>query len=66
MSKIVTGLKNRKPSIYGGMAAFYRWYNEQNPSPLAIEMDDLYNRFSITPTFLRTGLKNMIGILFNF
>ena len=32
MSKIVTGSEEyEKPSIYGGMAAFYRWYNEQDP-----------------------------------
>ena len=58
MSKIVTGSEEyEKPSIYGGMAAFYRWYNEQNPSPLAIEMSDLYNRFLITPTFFEDWIK---------
>ena len=58
MSKRVTGSEEyEKPSIYGGMAAFYRWYNEQNPSPLAIEMSDLYNRFLITPTFFEDWIK---------
>jgi uncharacterized protein YbjT (DUF2867 family) len=58
MSKLVTGSEEyEKPSIYGGMAAFYRWYNEQNPSPLAIEMNDLYEKFSITPTYFEDWIK---------
>ena len=58
MSKLVTGSEEyKKPSIYGGMAAFYRWYNEQDPSPLAIKMDDLYKRFSVTPTYFEDWIK---------
>ena len=58
MSKLVTGSEEyEKPSIYGGMAAFYRWYNEQNPSPLAIEMSDLYEKFSIKPTYFEDWIK---------
>lgn len=58
MSKLVTGSEEyEKPSIYGGMAAFYRWYNEQDPSPLAIEMNDLYKKFSITPTYFEDWIK---------
>ena len=58
MSKLVTGSEEyEKPSIYGGMAAFYRWYNEQDPSPLAIEMDELYDKFSITPTYFEDWIK---------
>ncbi len=58
MSKLVTGSEEyKKPSIYGGMAAFYRWYNEQDPSPLAIKMDDLYERFSVTPTYFEDWIK---------
>ena len=58
MSKLVTGSEEyEKPSIYDGMAAFYRWYNEQDPSPLAIKMDDLYKRFSVTPTYFEDWIK---------
>ena len=58
MSKLVTGSEEyEKPSIYGGMAAFYRRYNEQDPSPLAIEMNDLYEKFSITPTYFEDWIK---------
>lgn len=38
MSALVTGSRDVQPhSIYDGMARFYRWYNEQPESPLAVE-----------------------------
>lgn len=38
MSELVTGSRDVQPfSIYDGMAKFYRWYNEQPVSPLALD-----------------------------
>ena len=52
MSKLVTGSEEYEDvSIYGGMAAFYNWYNEQDPSPLAIDMAPAYKLLNVTPTY---------------
>lgn len=38
MSELVTGSREVEPhSLYDGMARFYRWYNEQPVSPLAVD-----------------------------
>ena len=39
------------------MAAFYTWYNEQNPSPLAIDMEPAYKLLNITPTYFEDWIK---------
>lgn len=58
MSKLITGSeKYEEVSIYGGMAAFYSWYNEQEPSPLAVDMNDLYKKLKIKPTYFEDWIK---------
>jgi len=39
------------------MAAFYTWYNEQNPSPLAVDMDPVYKAFNVKPTYFEDWIK---------
>ncbi len=39
------------------MAAFYTWYNEQNPAPLAIDMEPAYKLLNINPTFFEDWIK---------
>jgi len=39
------------------MAAFYTWYNEQNPSPLAIDMESAYKLLNVTPTYFEDWIK---------
>ena len=58
MSKLVTGSEvYEDQSIYGGMAAFYTWYNQQNPSPLAVDMDSVYKAFNVKPTYFEDWIK---------
>tara|TARA_B100001778_G_scaffold284827_1_gene251406 strand:- start:1257 stop:2165 length:909 start_codon:yes stop_codon:yes gene_type:complete len=58
MSKLVTGSEEYEDvSIYGGMAAFYTWYNDQEPSPLAIDMGPAYKLLNITPTYFEDWIK---------
>jgi uncharacterized protein YbjT (DUF2867 family) len=58
MSKLVTGSEEYEDvSIYGGMAAFYTWYNDQDPSPLAIDMEPAYKLLNITPTYFEDWIK---------
>ena len=59
MSKLVTGSEEyEKPSIYGEWWLFIGGINEQNPSPLAIEMNNLYEKFStLPPTYFEDWIK---------
>jgi len=58
MSKLVTGSEEYEDvSIYGGMAAFYTWYNDQDPSPLAIDMEPAYKLLNVTPTYFEDWIK---------
>ena len=58
MSKLVTGSEEYEDvSIYGGMAAFYKWYNDQDPSPLAIDMEPAYKLLNVTPTYFEDWIK---------
>jgi|TARA_B110000305_G_scaffold24460_1_gene22351 NAD(P)H dehydrogenase (quinone) len=58
MSKLVTGSEiYEDQSIYGGMAAFYSWYNQQNPSPLAVDMNLLYKSLNVNPTYFEDWIK---------
>ena len=58
MSKLVTGSEvYEDQSIYGGMAAFYNWYNQQNPSPLAVDMNPLYKSLNVNPTYFEDWIK---------
>ena len=53
MSLLVTGSSEVEPhSIYDGMAMFYRWYNAQPVSPLAIDTAASLRKLPITPTSL--------------
>ena len=59
MSKLVTGSEiYEDQSIYGGMAAFYSWYNQQSPSPLAVDMEPLYQALNIKPIYFEDWIKN--------
>ncbi len=58
MSKLVTGSEDYEDvSIYGGMAAFYTWYNDQDPSPLAIDMEPAYKLLNVNPTYFEDWIK---------
>ena len=58
MSKLVTGSEvYEDQSIYVGMAAFYNWYNQQNPSPLAVGMNPLYKSLNVNPTYFEDWIK---------
>tara|TARA_B100001057_G_scaffold104971_1_gene102436 strand:- start:1854 stop:2762 length:909 start_codon:yes stop_codon:yes gene_type:complete len=58
MSKLVTGSEEYEDvSIYGGMAAFYKWYNDQDPSPLAIDMKPAYKLLNVIPTYFEEWIK---------
>lgn len=51
MSKLVTGSEEVPPgSIYEGMAKFYRWYNAEDVSPLAIDLKPVLARLAVRPT----------------
>ena len=59
MSKLVTGSEVYEDQpIYGGMAAFYSWYNQQNPSPLAVDMNPLYKSLNLKPTYFEDWIKS--------
>ena len=59
MSKLVTGSEvYEDQSIYGGMAAFYSWYNQQNPSPLAVDMNPLYKTLNVSPIYFEDWIKS--------
>ncbi len=51
MSKLVTGSEDVPPgSIYEGMAKFYRWYNSEPQSPLAISLKPVLAKLAVRPT----------------
>ncbi len=51
MSELVTGLRDVQPaSIYDGMAKFYRWYNDQPVSPVALDTVPAARLLGVTPT----------------
>lgn len=51
MSLLVTGSTEVQPaSIYEGMAKFYRWYNDQPQSPLAMDAMPAARLLGVTPT----------------
>jgi uncharacterized protein YbjT (DUF2867 family) len=53
MSLLVTGSSDVAPhSIYDGMAMFYRWYNAQAISPLAVDLAAGLKKLPISPTSL--------------
>jgi uncharacterized protein YbjT (DUF2867 family) len=58
MSLLITGSAEVQPlSIYAGMASFYRWYNAQPVSPLAIEPAEMALHFRHHPASLETWAK---------
>ena len=51
MSELVTGSRAVQPaSIYDGMAKFYRWYNDQPVSPVALDTVPAARLLGVTPT----------------
>lgn len=51
MSELVTGSRDVAPhSIYDGMAKFYRWYNDQPVSPVALDAVPAARLLGVTPT----------------
>ena len=55
MSLLVTGSPDVAPhSMYDRMAHFYRWYNAQPVSPLAVDLAPALAKLPITPTTLET------------
>lgn len=51
MSELVTGSREVQPaSIYDGMAKFYRWYNDQPVSPVALDAVPAARLLGVTPT----------------
>ena len=53
MSLLVSGSPDVPPhSIYDRMAQFYRWYNAQPVSPLAVDLGPALAKLPITPTSL--------------
>lgn len=51
MSELVTGSREVQPaSIYDGMAKFYRWYNDQQVSPVALDAVPAARLLGVTPT----------------
>ena len=51
MSKLLTGSEDVAPeSIWDRMGQFYRWYNAQQVSPLAVDITPLLDALPITPT----------------
>jgi NAD(P)H dehydrogenase (quinone) len=58
MSKLVTGdAKFEKGSLYDRMADFYRWYNAQSTSPLAIDLRPVLEVLPVRPTPLLVWAK---------
>ncbi|GAB5459032.1 MAG: SDR family oxidoreductase [Henriciella sp.] len=55
ISELVTGKREVPPgSVYDGMAQFYRFYNEQPVSPLAVRPEDWTDKLPIKLTSLET------------
>jgi uncharacterized protein YbjT (DUF2867 family) len=51
MSKLVTGSSHFEPgSLYDRMAEFYRWYNAQPESPLAVDLKPVLAVLPVRPT----------------
>ena len=51
MSELVTGSRDVAPfSIYDGMAKFYRWYNDQPVSPVALDAVPAARLLGVKPT----------------
>lgn len=60
MSKLVTGSDVVEPhSMYGGMAEFYRFYNEQPTSPLDIDMSETAKLLGVTLTPMSEWAKTI-------
>ena len=58
MSKLVTGIEEVAPdSIWDRMGQFYRWYNAQPISPLAVDLGPLLDALPIEPTPFATWAK---------
>lgn len=58
MSRLVTGSESFEPgSIYDRMADFYRWYNAQPTSPLAIDLRPVLALLPVRPTPLLVWAK---------
>ena len=58
ISELVTGSRDYEPgSITDRMAAFYRWYNGQPQSPLAVDMRPVWARLPVRPTPLLVWAK---------
>jgi NAD(P)H dehydrogenase (quinone) len=58
MTKLVTGKDELVPgSIYDRMADFYRWYNRQEVSPLAVDLAPALAMLKVTPTPLLAWAK---------
>lgn len=58
MSKLVTGSATfEKGSLYDRMAEFYRWYNAQPVSPLAIDLRPVLSVLAVRPTPLLVWAK---------
>jgi uncharacterized protein YbjT (DUF2867 family) len=58
MSKLVTGVAAfEKGSLYDRMAEFYRWYNAQPVSPLAIDLRPVLAVLAVRPTPLLVWAK---------
>ena len=51
ISELVTGSRHFEPdSITDRMAAFYRWYNSQPQSPLAVDLRPVLGKLPVRPT----------------
>jgi uncharacterized protein YbjT (DUF2867 family) len=58
MSLLVTGSPDVEPhGMYDRMAQFYRWYNAQPVSPLAVDLAPALAKLPITPTDLETWAR---------
>lgn len=58
MSELVTGSRDVQPmSIYDGMAKFYRFYNTQPTSPLAVDTAETRKLLDVELTPMREWLK---------
>lgn len=58
MSKLVTGVEGFEPgSMYDRIADFYRWYNAQATSPLAVDLKPLLGTLAVRPTPLLAWAK---------
>ncbi len=58
MSLLVTGSPDVEPhGMYDRMAQFYRWYNAQATSPLAVDLAPALAKLPIAPTDLETWAR---------